>query len=140
MANRLGHEYKLFVDNGSGAYTAVAGQTELTLDQPQDLIDVTAKGDPLKIRAPGRPDFTAQVSGFVRVPDPNGYERLNAMRIAQTAVNVQVRFTPFGSTDLVFAGPVYVSNLNRGMTDQQGATWAFQLTASAAATTDGVGA
>jgi predicted secreted protein len=140
MANRLGHEYRLYVDNGSGTYTEVAGQTDCTINRPQELIDVTAKSDTLKIRVPGRPDLTINVSGNVRLPDTNGLTRLYTVMLAQTPVNVQVRYTPFSASELVYAGSVYVSNNDRGMVDQQAATYSFQLTAAAAATTDTLGA
>jgi predicted secreted protein len=140
MANRLGHEYRLYVDNGSGTYTEVAGQTDCTINRPQDLIEVTAKSDALKIRVPGRPDLTINLSGNVRLPDTNGLSRIYAVMLAQTAVNIQVRYTPWGSSDLVYAGSCYASNSDRGMTDQQAATYSFQFTAAAAATTDTLGA
>jgi predicted secreted protein len=140
MAERLGHHYKLFVDNGSGTYTEVAGQTDCTINRPQDLIEVTAKSDTLKLRVPGRPDLTINLSGNTRLPDVNGLERLYTVLKAQTAVNVQVRYTPFSASELVYAGSCYVSNSDRGMTDQQAATYSFQFTAAAAATTDTLGA
>jgi predicted secreted protein len=140
MAERLGHHYRLYVDNGSGTYTEVAGQTDCTINRPQELIDVTAKSDALKLRVPGRPDLTVNLSGNVRLPDTNGLSRLYSVMLAQTAVNGQVRHTPFGAGDLTLAGPFYVSNSDRGMTDQQAATYSFQLTAAGAMTTDTLGA
>jgi predicted secreted protein len=140
MAERLGHHYRLYVDNGSGTYTEVAGQTDCTINRPQELIDVTAKSDALKLRVPGRPDLTINLSGMVRLPDTNGLTRLYSVLLAQTAVNIQVRYTPFSGTDLVYAGSCYVSNNDRGMVDQQGASYSFQFTAAAAATTDTLGA
>jgi predicted secreted protein len=140
MANRLGHDYRLYVANSVGTQNVVAGQTECTISRPQDLIDITAKGDTLKLRTPGRPDLTISASGFVRVPDPDGLERLYAVMLSQAAVVVQVRVTPYSASDLVYSGSCYVSNIERGMSDQQGATWSCQLTAAAAASTDSIGA
>ena len=140
MPNRLGHEYRVYIANASGTMNIIAGQTDCTISRPQDLIEVTAKTDSLKIRTPGRPDLTISANGFVRVPDPDGLERAYAVMIAQTAVTIQVRVTPYGAGDLVYAGSCYVSNIERGMPDQQGATWTAQFTAAAAAATDSIGA
>jgi predicted secreted protein len=139
MANRLGHDYRLYVASSIGVMNLVAGQTDCTISRPQDLIDITAKTDTLKLRTPGRPDLTISANGFVRTPDPDGLERLYAVMLSQASVVVQVRVTPYGAGDLVYAGSAYVSNIERGMSDQQGATWSCQLTAAAAATTDSIG-
>lgn len=139
MARRLGDHYKLYVYDGS-AYTVIAGQTGLTVDSPQDLIDQTAKGDTYKSRQPGRPDRTITCTGGVQLPDTNGLEKIYSNFVARTSVAVQVRYTPFTGSEISFAATMFVSNFSRDLADQQNATFSFQLTLDTQPTVDTLGA
>lgn len=139
MANRLGHEYQIYVDNGSGTYNAIAGEITHTRDGSTTLIDQSAKGTgQFALQAPGRKTLSITVSGKKQLPDTNGLERVYALQKAypQVANNFQIRLTPFSGSDVKFAASMYVSNFNDAHPDQDNASFSFQLTCAASPTTD----
>lgn len=139
MAKRLGHEFKVYVDNGSGVFNPIAGEVEHSRDGSTTLIDQSAKGTgQFAIQAPGRKTLTITVSGKKDLPDASGLERVYALQkvYPQVAGNFQVRQDPFAGGDVKFASSMYVSNFNDSAPDQDNATFSFQLTCSAAPTTD----
>lgn len=139
MANRLGDDYKLYVDNGSTQYFEIAGQTSLSLGGPQEFIETQAKGDTYKSRTPGRPDRAITCGGNLRLPDPNGLDRVNYLAVNRTATVYQVRVRPFTASDVVFSASMYVGNLQRDMPDQQNATYSFDLALNTQPTVDILG-
>jgi hypothetical protein len=139
MANRLGDDYKLYVDNGSTQYFELAGQTGLTLGGPQDFIEQQAKGDTYKIRVPGRPDRAVSITGNLRLPDPNGIERAFYLAVNRTAAIFQIRVRPFTGSDVVFSASMYAGNFQRDLPDQQNATYSFDLTLNTQPTVDILG-
>ena len=139
MAKKLGHEYKVFVDNGSGTYNAIAGEVEHNRDGSTTLIDQSAKGTgQFAVQTPGRKTLVITVSGKKDLPDPNGLERVYTLQKAypQTAGNFQVRKDPFTGSDIIFASSMYVSNFTDGAADQDNASYSFQLTCASSPTTD----
>lgn len=139
MTKRLGHEFKVYVDNGSGTYNPIAGEVEHNRDGSTSLIDQSAKGTgQFAIQAPGRKTLVITVSGKKDLPDANGLERVYALQkvYPQVAGNFQVRQDPFSGSDIKFAGSMYVSNFSDASPDQDNATFSFQLTCASAPTTD----
>jgi len=140
MANRLGDDYKIYVESTTaGAFNVLEGQSSLSISSPQDLIDQTAKGDTYKLRQPGRPDRTISAGGGLRLPDTTGVGRAYDLYVARTAARYQIRRTPFSGSDIVFDASMWTSNLERDLGDQQNATWSLQLTLNTAPTVDLVG-
>lgn len=138
--NLDGEDFLLYVADSNGNYNKVEGQTGLSISGASDFIDQTAKGDTYKSRKPGRPDRTITCNGNIRLPDPTGLERVYALVISQAANNYQIRQRPFTTNDSVFTASMYSGNLDRDLTDQQAATYTFQLTLAAQPTVDRLGA
>jgi len=139
MANRLGHEEKIFVDNGSGTYTEIAGQTSYDASRPTQFIDQSSKTTGrISLKAPGRQDFTMTVTGKKIVPDANGLERVFALTqvYPQVAGNFQIRVTPFTGSDVRFQCSMYVGNFKETGPDQDNTTYSFDLTCAAAPSID----
>ncbi len=139
MARRLGDDYKLYIWNGS-AYNVIAGQTGLTIESPQELIDQTAKGDTYKSRQPGRPDRTITCTGGLQLPDANGLEKAYTNYVNRTSVLFQIRYTPFSGSEVMFAATMFISNFQRDLRDQQNATYSFQLSLDTQPSVDTLGA
>lgn len=134
MAKKLGHEYKVFVGDGNTpteGFTEIAGQTGLTRDGSTNLIDQSSKTTgQIAIQAPGRKTLTFTVTGNTELPDTNGLEAVYEQQkvYPQDPANYQVRVAPFGDTDVVFQGSMYVSNFSMDDPDQDNSTWSFQIT------------
>lgn len=139
MANRLGHEEKIYVDNGSGVFNEIAGQTSYDAKRTTNLIDQSSKTTGrIAIKTAGRQELTLSVTGKKVVPDPNGIERVFALTqvYPQVAGNFQIRVSPFTVDDVRFQGSMYVGNFSETGPDQDNATWSFDLTCAAAPSTD----
>jgi predicted secreted protein len=139
MANRLGHEEKIFVDNGSGTFTEIAGQTSYDTARPTNFIDQSSKTTGrISIKAAGRQDLTMTVTGKKIVPDANGLERVFAITqvYPQAPTNFQIRVTPFTGSDVRFACSMYVGNFKETGPDQDNTTYSFDLSCAATPTTD----
>jgi predicted secreted protein len=139
MANRLGHEEKIFVDNGSGTFTEIAGQVSYSMKRSTNFIDQSSKTTGrIALKAPGRQDLTLTVTGKKIVPDANGLERVFALTqvYPETPTNFQIRVTPFTSGDVRFQSSMYVGNYNEDGPDQDNTTYSFDLTCAAAPSVD----
>lgn len=139
MAKKLGHEYKVFVDNGSGTFNPVGGEVTFARDGSTNLIDTSSKGTgQFATQAPGRKTLVITVSGKKDLPDANGLERAyNLQKVyPQVAAAWQIRKDPFGSGEVIFAASMFVSNFNDEAPDVDNATFSFQLTCASAPTTD----
>jgi hypothetical protein len=143
MAKKLGHQYKVFVGDGTTAeeFTQIAGQTGLTRDGSTALIDQSSKTTgQIAIQAPGRKTLTLTVTGKLEVPDASGLEVVYAQQqvYPQVAANYQIRVDPFADDldDLVFQASMYVSNFSTDDPDQDNSTYSFQLTCAESPTVD----
>lgn len=139
MAKKLGHEYKLFIDDGAGTFNEIAGQTGLTRDGSTELIDQSSKTTgQFAIQAPGRKNFTITCPGKTELPDANGLERVHTLQKAypQVAETFQIRVSPFATGDVVFQADMYISNFSMDDPDQDNSTYTFQLTLATAPATD----
>ena len=133
MAQKLGHEYKLFVDNGSGTMSEIAGQVGLTRDGSTTLIDQSSKTTgQIALQAPGRKVLTITCTGKVALPDVNGLERVHAIQkvFPQASEAFEIRVSPWASGDVVFASEMYVSNFSLDDPDQDNSTYSFQVTSA----------
>lgn len=137
MARRLGQDYKLYVDNGSGTYNPLAGEVSLSIERSSTLIDQSVKGDgAYAVQAVGKSQLTINVGGGLILPDAGGIERLYTLANTRVAGNIQIRLDPWASDDVLFAASMYVANFNRDKGDNANATFTCQLTLAAAPTTD----
>jgi predicted secreted protein len=137
MPRRLGHDYKLYVNNGSGTYNPIAGEVSLQVQRSTNLIDQSAKGDgAYSVQAPGKTQVTINVSGKLQLPDVNGLERLHTLAKDRDAGDIQIRLDPWASDDVIFAASMYVSNFSTGADDDDNATFQLQLTLAAAPSVD----
>jgi hypothetical protein len=139
MAKKLGHEYKLYVDNGSGVFNPIAGEVGFSRDGSTTLIDTSSKGTgQFATQAPARKTLVITVTGKKDLPDANGLERAYALQkvYPQVAATWQIRKDPFSGSDVIFAGSMYVSNFSDDSPDVDNATFSFQLTCASAPTTD----
>jgi len=139
MADKLGHEFKVYVDNGSGTYNPILGETDHTEDGSTTLIDTSAKGTgQFATQAPGRKTLVITVSGKMKLPDATGLERIYAVQkvYPQVPVNIQIRKDPFSGSEIVFQASMYVSNFGKASPDVENKTFSFQLTCAAAPTID----
>ncbi len=134
MAEKLGQNYQLFVNDGAGAYNAIQGQTGLTRDGSTTLINQSSKTTgKYDLQAPGRSNLTITCPGVVTLPDANGLERVHTLDKAHPQVpeTFQIREDPYASDDVIFEASCYVSNFTRDDPDQDNATYSFQLTLAA---------
>lgn len=139
MAKKLGHEYKVYVDNGSGVFNPIAGEVSHNRDGSTALVDTSSKGTgQFATQAPTRKTFVITVTGKKDLPDTNGLERAYALQkvYPQVAVTWQVRKDPFAGGDVIFAGSMFVSNFSDESPDVDNASFSFQLTCASAPTTD----
>lgn len=137
--SKLGHEYKVYVDNGSGTFNPVQGEVDHNRDGSTNLIDTSAKGTgQFATQAPGRKTLVITVSGKKVLPDTNGLERVYALQkvYPQVAANWQIRKDPFSGSEVIFAASMFVSNFSDASPDVDNATFSFQLTCASAPTTD----
>lgn len=138
-AERLGHEFKLFVDDGAGVLNEIQGQTGLTRDSSTALINQSHKGTgKFDLQKPGRSAITFTCTGKVVLPDANGLERVHALDAADPVVSerFEIREEPFAAGDIMFAAEMFVSNFSMDHPDQDNATFSFQLTLAAAPSVD----
>jgi predicted secreted protein len=132
MAKKLGHEYKLFVGDGSTAenFSQIAGETGLTFDAPTNFIDTSSKtSGRYGEQTPGRSSLTITASGKLELPDADGLERVNELDATdpKTSGTFQIRVAPFADEDVVFQASMFVGNFNRDFSDQDNANWTFSL-------------
>src|SRR4051812_36018123 len=126
MANKLGHEFKLYVANAAGTLNPIAGELEHNRDGSTTLIDQSAKGTgQFALQAPGRKTLVITVSGKKQLPDADGLERIYALQkvYPQVAGTFQIRKDPFSGSEVIFACSMYVSNFNDAAPDQDNATF-----------------
>jgi hypothetical protein len=128
MARYRGEDFRVFVDNGSGSYNLVAGQTGLSTNNSTPMIDQSAKGDVYSVKSPGRPDMSITVAGISDLPDTNGLERVFSLATARTANNYQVRKSPFAGGDVIFQASCYTGSFSTSKDDQASYTYTFELT------------
>lgn len=136
---RLGQNYKLFVDDGAGTLNEIQGQTGLTFDGSTALIDQSSKTTgQIAIQAPGRKTLTITCTGKVVLPDANGLERVHTIEkvYPQVSERFEIREDPHLVGDIVFAGEMFVSNFSLDHPDQDNSTFSFQLTPAAAPSVD----
>jgi hypothetical protein len=139
MAKKLGHEYRLYVDNGSGTFNPVGGEVSFSRDGSTNLIDTSSKGTgQFSTQSPGRKTLVITVNGKKDLPDAGGLERVYALQkvYPQVAANWQIRKDPFAGGDVIFASSMFVSNFSDDAPDVENATFSFQLTCASAPTTD----
>jgi hypothetical protein len=142
MGKKLGHEYKMFVDNGSGVFNPVLGEVSHNREAATGFVDTSSKGSgQFATKKPLRKDLTITVEGKKDLPDPGGLERVYALQkvYPQVAANWQMRRDPFTGSDIVFAASMNIGNFNDPHPDQENATFSFQLTCDTAPTVDLVG-
>lgn len=139
MTKKFGNNYRLYVGDGGGseAFSALAGQRDLSVSGSSGEIDISDKTNaPYKLTAPGLFTRTITVSGVADLPDTTGFTRLETQFKAQATVNIELRKTPFGGTDGVVEGSFYVTafEVSAGMNNEL--TYSITLNPSAALTTD----
>jgi predicted secreted protein len=141
MARKLGNDYHLWIDGGSGTYSRVKGQTTLNVTRNGQAIDISAKEDfPYAAQAPGMRTLSIAVDIIPDLPDSLGYTRLEtvAMASSPTACNFQIRKNGVSGTgsDVVLQASCYVSDFNTDFGQNSAAKVTCTLVAAAAPTTD----
>jgi hypothetical protein len=117
MARKLGNDYHLWVDNGSGTYNRVKGQGSFSITRNGATIDISAKEDfPVAPMAPGMRTLTMSLDIIPDLPDTTGYGRLETLATATSPVanNFQVRKagTAGSGSDVVFQCSMYITDWN----------------------------
>lgn len=131
MTKKVGHEYKAFVDNGSGTFNPIIGEVNHGRDVSTGFLDQSSKGTgQYTQKTPLRKDLTLKVSGVVELPDPGGLERVKTLEAAspQVPANWQLRKSPYSGSDVIFACSMYIGNLSIQAPDQGNYEFSFDLT------------
>lgn len=141
MARKYGNDYHIWIDNGSGTYNRIKGQTTLIVTRNGQTIDISAKEDfPYAAQGPGMRSLSIAVETIPDLPDASGYTRLETVANAAspTATNIQVRKNGISGTgsDVVFQGSVYVTDFNTNYGQNEALKVNATLVAAAAPTTD----
>lgn len=139
---KLGPDYMLWIESATpGTYNLIQGQGDLSISRSAAKIDTTSKDDlGYGTSAPGLRDLSLSLSVKPKLPDANGYTRLESLCNAspQLPFNVQVRKggATGGTPDVVFQCLVYGS-LDESSFPQAGAVEAkVGFYAAAAPTVD----
>jgi hypothetical protein len=141
VGKKLGNDYRLWIDNGSGTYYEIKGQQDIEVNRDSSLIDTSSKDDGVYgTQAPSLKSLSLNCGIYPNLPDANGYGRLETVAFAspQVANNFQVRkggSTATGS-DAVFQASLYVGNFNTKKPKNGVVSVDFQLALAAAPTID----
>jgi predicted secreted protein len=128
MANRLGQDEKIFVDNGSGVFNEIQGQTSYSINRSTNFINQSSKTTgTYDQEAPGRQKLQLSVQGIKIVPDANGLERVLALSISKAAAVYQIRVTPFTGSDVRFSCSMFTGGISEDSPDQNNQTWKVDL-------------
>lgn len=141
MARKYGNDYHIWIDNGSGTYNRIKGQTSLSVTRNGSAIDISAKEDfPYAAQGPGMRSLSIAFEIIPDLPDANGYTRLEtvANAVSPTAVSYQVRKggVAGSGSDVVFQGACYITDFNTDYGQNQALKVNGTLVASAAPTVD----
>lgn len=143
MAVKLANDYRLWIESTTpGTYNIIAGQQDLSVSRQGQTIDISSKDDfPYAAQAAGARNLNITLSGVASLPDATGYTRLETLANALTATpfNIQIRkggTAGNGTTDVVFAGSVYATDLSNPMSRNDAVKYNVTLVAAAAPTTD----
>lgn len=117
MAVLLGNNYLAWIESATpGTYNFINGQgtfTETRSPQKIDTSDKTTQG--FNTGAFGNVDWSGELDIRVKLPDANGYTRLETLSNAGTTFNFQIRKngTAGATADAVFQALVYASIASR---------------------------
>jgi predicted secreted protein len=141
VGKKLGNDYRLWIDNGSGTYSEIKGQQDLTINRDSGLIDTSSKDDgAYGTQAPGLKACSINCEVYPNLPDAAGYGRLETIALAspQVANNFQVRKggSAGSGSDVVFQASMYVGNFNTTAPKNGVTGVSFVLALAAAPTTD----
>jgi predicted secreted protein len=138
----LGSDYLVWVESAvAGTYNYIRGQGTATINRGSSTIDTTSKDDgDYGTSAPGPRSLSVDLDIIPKLPDANGYTRLETLSNAspRTPFNIQIRKggTTASGTDVVFQCSVY-GNLDSTAFGQAAAgTVKTSLLAAAAPTVD----
>jgi hypothetical protein len=141
MARKYGNDYHLWIDNGSGTYNRVKGQTSSSVTRNGAVIDISAKEDfPYAAQGPGLRALSIAIEIIPDLPDANGYTRMETVANAVTPVPVNIQIRKNGvsgtGTDVVFQGPIYITDFNTDYAQNGALKVNATLVASSAPTVD----
>lgn len=108
-------DYRLWVGNGAGpeVFYEVQGQKGLRYRKSRAKVDQTVKSDDYEAARPGLGSIALSLDLSPKLPDANGYSRLETAHGAKTLVNLQIRKGGDTATadDAVFAIAAYVQEI-----------------------------
>jgi len=141
VGKKAGNDYRLWIDNGSGVYSEIKGQQDLTVNRDSSLIDTSSKDDgAYGTQMPGLKSCSINCEIYPNLPDASGYGRLETVALAspQAANNFQVRKggSAGSGSDVVFQASMYVGNFNTAKPKNGVVGVSFQLALAAAPTVD----
>lgn len=141
-SKKLGSDYMVWIESAvPGTYNLILGQGNCTINRSSSNIDTTSKDDgAYGTGAPGPRALSVDLDILPKLPDANGYTRLETLSNANPAApfNIQIRKggTAGLEADAVFTCSVY-GNLDSTSFGQAAATSAkVTFTAAAAPTVD----
>lgn len=128
-----GEDYRLFVKSAGGVYNDIDGEVDVQPNRQTNMRDQSAKGDgAYMVQKPAKTNVTITCSGKLQLPDTDGVERVFDLAKSRTAADYQLRVTPFSASEVIFEASMYASNMSApGATDDDNATFSFQLTLAA---------
>lgn len=141
-AKLLGQNYFLWIESSTpGTYNFPLGQDDLTVNRSLDPIDTSTKDDGgYATSAPGLRKLTLDFNIVPKLPDANGYTRLETLCFANPSAPFNVQIRKGGAAgangDVVFQCLMYGSLDSTGMGKGDAVKVKCTLTAAGAPTTD----
>jgi hypothetical protein len=137
---KLGKTYRLKVGDGTPdteLFNKIAGEQTLSKKGSSETIDTSSKDDGnTKSQQYGQRTITISAAGEVKLPDA-GLARLAAVaEMTPPNCNIEIVDTSTGTDVTVYAANVSVGNDNVQMDNGKAATYSFDLTLTAAPTTN----
>lgn len=141
MARKFGNDYHIWIDNGSGTFNRIKGQTTLSVTRNGNTIDTSAKEDfPYSTMGPGMRALSIASEIIPDLPDATGYTRAETVANLATPAPVAIQIRKNGvagsGSDIVFACTVYITDFNTSFGQNEAMKVSFTLVNSAAPTTD----
>lgn len=131
------NDYRLFIESATpGTFNAPAGQISVTTDRGEVSFSTIDKASAVETTGRAMRTYNLSLEYRPDLPDTNGHTRLETFYGTGNALNVQIRKSPFGTSDSVYTASVRVSAMNTGSPLNDVNTTTATLTALAAPSVD----
>ena len=137
--HQYGRDYRVKIDDGTGAMIMIAGETSWSKKSSSDKIDFSTKDDgSYKAQGYGQRELTISVSGKVKLPDA-GISRVQAVE-GSSPPEVRMQIVKTAGSVVIFDGLVGIGNFSVEAPSNGAIPYSFDATAAAAPTVNSLDA